>query len=86
MYILQYFSKKKLLKQFEYPNLELAQDAIQENDIWNESTGYKIIDKDTELVEEEDEFETTESIRSSMFPDDDSEEGFDVDDFYDNDN
>lgn len=81
---LQYFDKKKLLGQFEYSTLEEAQDALKENDIWNESTNYKIIDIDTGDIEEDEEFEDDESINKMMFPDEESNEGFDVDDFFDN--
>lgn len=84
MFNLQYFNGKKLVGQFEYPTLENAQDAIEENDIWNDSSSYKIIDLDTGDIEEEDEFETNDSIRKMMFPDEESEEGFDADDFFDN--
>jgi hypothetical protein len=84
MFNLQYFNNRKLVGQFEYPTIEEAQNAIQENDIWNNSTKYKIIDQGNGNVEEEDEFENTDGIRKMMFPDEESEEGFDVDDFFDN--
>ena len=84
MFKLQYFNKKKLVGQFEYPTLEEAQDALEENDIWNDSTKYKIIDSETGDIEEEEEFEDAESINKMMFPDEESKEGFDVDDFFDN--
>ena len=84
MFKLQYFNGKKLVEQFEYPTLEDAQDAVEENDIWNDSSSYKIIDLDTGDIEEEEEFESNDSIRKMMFPDEESEEGFDVDDFFDN--
>lgn len=84
MFSLQYFDNKKLVGQFEYPTLEEAQNSIEDNDIWNNSTKYKIVDLDTDDIEDEDEFETAESIRKTMFPDEESEEGFDVDDFFDN--
>lgn len=85
MFSLQYFNKKKLVGQFEYPSLVKAQNAIEENDIWSRSTSYKIIDVDSGDVEEEDVFEDGESIMRDMFPDEDSEEGFDDGDFFDND-
>lgn len=81
MYNLQYFDKKKLVGQFEYPTLEEAQNAIEENDTWDNSTKYKIVDQDSRDVEEEEQFEDNESIRKTMFPHEESEEGFDVDDF-----
>ncbi len=84
MFNLQYFNNKKLIGQFSYPTLEEAQNAIEENDIWNNSTKYKIIDTDSGDIEEEEEFEDADSIRKMMFPDEESEEGFDVDDFFDN--
>lgn len=84
MFNLQYFDKKKLVGQFTYPTLEEAQNAIEDNDIWNNSTKYKIIDTGSGDIEEEDEFEDADSIRKMMFPDEESEEGFDVDDFFDN--
>lgn len=84
MFKLQYFNCKKLVGQFDYPTLEKAQDAIEENDIWNDSSSYKIIDLDTGEIEQEEEFETKDSMLEMMFPDKESEEGFDVDDFFDN--
>ena len=84
MFNLQYFDKKKLIGEFEYSTLEEAQTAIEENDIWNNSSKFKIIDLDSGEVEEEDEFEDEESIRKTMFPDEESEEGFDVNDFFHN--
>jgi len=84
MFNLQYFHNKKLLGQFEYQTLEEAQNAIEDNDIWNDSTKYKIVDLDTGDIEEEDEFESAESIEDIMFPEEGSKEGFDVDDFCDN--
>lgn len=84
MFNLQYFDNKKLVGQFEYPSHEEAQNAIEENDIWNNSTKYKIINLDTNVIEDEGEFETAESIIKMMFPDEESEEGFDVDNFFDN--
>ncbi len=56
MFKLEYFKGKKSVGQFEYPTLENAQDAIEENDIWNESSSYKIINLDSGDIEEEDEF------------------------------
>jgi hypothetical protein len=58
MFKLQYFNKKKLVGQFEYPTLEEAQDAIEDNDIWNDSTKYKIIDSETGDIEEKEELKT----------------------------
>ena len=84
MFNLQYFDNRKLVGQFKYSTLEEAQNSIEDNDIRNDSTKYKIVDLDTGDIEDEDEFETTESIRKTMFPDEESEEGFDVDDFFDN--
>ncbi len=84
MFYLQYFDNKKLVGQFEYTTLEDAQHAIEENDAWNNSTKYKIIDIETGDIVDEDEFETAKNIRKMMFPDEESEEGFDVDDFFDN--
>jgi hypothetical protein len=84
MFKLQYFDKNKLIGQFEYPTLDEAREAIDENDIWNDSTNYTIIDSETGDIEEEEEFEDTESINKMMFPDEESKEGFDVDDFFDN--
>lgn len=83
MFTLQYFAKKKLLNQFEYPTIEQAQNALEENDIFNHSTNYIIIDNNTGDIEDEGEFEDNESIIEMMFPDEESEEGFDVDDFFD---
>lgn len=84
MFKLQYYNKKKLVGQFEYLTLDEAQDAIEDNDIWNESTSYKIVNRDGD-IEEEDEFETNESILGMMFPDEESYEGFDVNEFSDKD-
>jgi hypothetical protein len=81
MYSLQYLNKKKIIEKFSYNTLEEAQDSINENDIWNNSTSYKIINLLTDEIEEEEEFEDSESIRKMMFPDEDSEEGFDFESF-----
>ncbi len=85
MFTLQYFENKKLVGQFNYQTLEEAQNGIEENEIWNDSTNYKIIDNLSGDIEEEDEFEDAGSIKRMMFPDEESEEGFDVDDFFNND-
>ncbi len=55
---------------------------MQENDSWNECTGYRIIDSDTGDAEDEDEFEDGSGIDDMMFPDKESREGFDVNKFY----
>ena len=82
MFKIEYIKGSKTKGAFEYDTLEEAQNAVQENDIWNECTSYKIIDLDTGDVEEEDEFEDGSSIDAMMFPDEESREGFDVNKFY----
>ena len=67
----------------EYNTLEEAQDAVQSHDIWNESTKYRIIDIDTNEIEEEENFEDGSGIDDIIFPDEDSKEGFDVNFFFD---
>ena len=81
MYNLQYLNNKKVIEEFNYNTLEEAQDSINENDVWNNATSYKITNLQTQEIEEEEDFEDSESIRKMMFPDEDSEEGFDFDSF-----
>jgi hypothetical protein len=82
MFKLEYLKGKKVKGNFEYDTLEEAQDAVHENDIWNECTGYRIIDSGTGDIEDEDEFEDGSGMDDMMFPDKESREGFDVNKFY----
>jgi hypothetical protein len=85
MFILQYFNGKKMIGKFEYPTLDQAQDAIQENPTFHDSLSVNIIDNETGDIEYEEEFETQDSLYQDMFPDEESEEGFDINDAFEED-
>lgn len=82
MFKIEYLKGKKVKGAFEYDTLDEAQDAVQENDIWNECTSYRIIDLDTGETEGEEEFEDGSGIDNIMFPDEESREGFDANKFF----
>jgi len=78
MYHLQYFDKNQLLSLFEYPNLKDAKAAIEENEVWNASTRYKITDVTTGKVQEEADFESNNGIYTMMSADPEIDDDFPV--------
>jgi hypothetical protein len=84
MYSLIYLQRKKIIFQKDFEELEDAEEFV---DLETHEFNYKyqIIDIENDEIVTEDYLLTNEMIieetMDMMFPDDESEEGFDVDDF-----
>ncbi|GHT44393.1 hypothetical protein AGMMS49965_19930 [Bacteroidia bacterium] len=76
MYTVEFYKRKKVIGTENYRTLEDAEQKLEHSDYYMEADYYEILDEDGETVDSN-EFVDADDMLEQMFPDEDSQEGFD---------